>query len=402
MLLRGDVGSSSITCSLRDVSLTIGVDERLVAAWDRAGRLYSLWKDGVLCRRGLNGRIVAKGRREDQRAAELLDGTHADAAVDEAAALARLVLDALDAKRLKWADEPRPALAADLAEALTAAARFTGGAARADAARFAEVYSPIGILPPDQYLALVLQATVGCSFNTCAFCNLYRDPFRIKGPAEFREHIARVREYLGRSIGLRGRSIFLGSANALAVPMAHLLPLFEVMASEPGVAGKGVFAFLDAFSGARKDAADYRRLAALGLRRVYVGLESGHDALLAFVNKPGAVADAIETVHALTAAGVHVAVIVMIGLGGDRLAEAHAADTAVALNSMKLGAGDLIYFSDLVEAPGTAYPRLAADRSIRPLTGAELGEQRRAIRDRLVFEGRPPQIAAYDIREFVY
>jgi radical SAM superfamily enzyme YgiQ (UPF0313 family) len=43
------------------------------------------------------------------------------------------------------------------------------------------IYKPVSILPPDQYLALVVQATEGCSYNECSFCTFYRDrPFRIK------------------------------------------------------------------------------------------------------------------------------------------------------------------------------------------------------------------------------
>ena len=52
-----------------------------------------------------------------------------------------------------------------------------------DISRFHQIYKPISILPPDQYQALVLQATEGCSFNTCTFCALYRDRrFHIKKP----------------------------------------------------------------------------------------------------------------------------------------------------------------------------------------------------------------------------
>jgi radical SAM superfamily enzyme YgiQ (UPF0313 family) len=50
------------------------------------------------------------------------------------------------------------------------AARFTPQTARVDTAHYHRVYQPIGILPPDHYLALVLQPTEGCSFNTCTFC----------------------------------------------------------------------------------------------------------------------------------------------------------------------------------------------------------------------------------------
>jgi hypothetical protein len=402
LVLRGHLGASSVTFSLKDVSLTVAVDEQAVMAWDRAGRLYSTWKDGTTLRRGLNGHVLAKGQSDAAQGTSLLGPVRADAAVDEAASLARRLLKAIEAGPWQWAAPPAPAVLADLRDALDAAARFTARAAVADAARFAQIYSPIGILPPDQYLALVIQATDGCSFSTCTFCDLYQQPFRLKLPAEFAAHMTEVRAFLGRSIGLRGRSVFLGSANALALPMSHLRPVFDAMASEFDTPARGVCAFLDAFSGARKDAADYGALGDLGLRRVYIGLESGDDELLAFVRKAGTSADAVEAVRAIKAGGVHVGVIVMIGLGGDHFAGAHAAGTAAALNAMGLGPGDLIYFSHLVEAPATPYPRLAAGRSIRSLGTKEMARQRQTIQNRLTFAGAPPQLANYDVREFVY
>ncbi len=135
---------------------------------------------------------------------------------------------------------------------------------------------------------------------------------------------------------------------------------------------------------------------------MYIGLESGHDPLLAFVRKPGTAADAIDTVRAVKAAGVQVGVIVMTGLGGERFADGHERETAAAINAMELGEGDLLYFSDLVEVPSTSYPVMAADARIRPLTREERRQQLARIRAGLRFAAAPPQFATYDIREFTY
>jgi len=135
---------------------------------------------------------------------------------------------------------------------------------------------------------------------------------------------------------------------------------------------------------------------------VYVGLESGHDPLLAFVRKPASRNQAVDTVRTIKDGGVSVGVIVMIGLGGQRFAAGHVSDTIAAVNDMRLGPDDLLFFSDLVEVPGTAYPQLAAAEGVRPLSLDERLEQLRAIREGLVFEGKPPQFARYDVREFVY
>jgi hypothetical protein len=61
-----------------------------------------------------------------------------------------------------------------------------------------------------------------------------------------------------------------------------------------------------------------------------------------------------------------------------------------------------VYFSDLVEVPSTAYPLMAADAGVRPLTAAERGQQLHRIRAGLRFDAAPPQFATYDIREFTY
>ena len=80
-------------------------------------------------------------------------------------------------------------------------------ALRDDAARFLAASGPVGILPPDQYLALVVRVTEGCSWNACTFCSLYRDvPFRWKRPDELARpprRAARVLRPLDRLAPLR-------------------------------------------------------------------------------------------------------------------------------------------------------------------------------------------------------
>ena len=71
-------------------------------------------------------------------------------------------------------------------EALHRLVRWDGAALDKDRQRFEQIYTPIGILPPDQYMAVVLQATHGCSHNACTFCTFYRGiDFSIKSPRRF-------------------------------------------------------------------------------------------------------------------------------------------------------------------------------------------------------------------------
>ena len=370
--------------------------------FDYEGRPWNLFIDEVTYQRGLNGKIVAKwidpqtgrGRRwlepEEARALEQKAGTIAGE-LSRAIAIGEAVLPG---------DLPHT-----LGAHLQQAESFAREHVESDIRTYFKVYKPIGILPPDQYLAVVLQATEGCSFNTCTFCSFYRDrPFRVKSGEEFRAHAYAVRAYLGDGLSLR-RTIFLGDANALAAPTQRLLTLMETTREIFDVDRLGgVFAFLDGFSGERKSISDYAALREMGLERVYIGLESGHEPLLRFLNKPGRAKDALDAVRKIKSAGVAVGVIVLLGAGGGKFASGHVRDTIHILNAMKLDRYDQIYFSELIEHEGLDYLKDAYQKELKPLTPEERLAQGEYIEGNLRFDRRrgTPQLSRYDIREFVY
>lgn len=120
---------------------------------------------------------------------------------------------------------------------------------------------------------MVLQATTGCTWNRCAFCSFYQDrPFQKRTPEAFREHIQAVLALLGRGRLLR-RGVFLADGNALALS-EPLLPLLELVRAH--FPGEPVMGFLDLFTGLKKAPSWWERLGGMGLRRVYIGLETGH------------------------------------------------------------------------------------------------------------------------------
>jgi radical SAM superfamily enzyme YgiQ (UPF0313 family) len=387
-----------------------------VVAADLEGRPWRVVDGDWTLRWGLNGRVLAVGRDgAGGRIRQWLEPEAAFARWDVLRGrLAPLFEQAArEPLELGWipsaGEGPPPEGGAEQArEALLRLAGRDGEALRADAADFARVYTPVGILPPDQYLAQVVQLTTGCSFNTCTFCTFYRDiPFRIRTPAELRTHLEEVDRLLGRGSRLR-RSLFLGDANALVVPVPRLLELFEVVTDHyrerlAGGSLDGLHAFLDGFSGARRSADDFRALRERGLRRVTVGLESGHDPLLAWLRKPGASGDVRAAVGAMKEAGLSVALVVLIGAGGRRFAAGHERDTAQLLAALPLEDRDLVYFSEFVALPGSRYGVLAASEEVEPLDREEMQAQRKRIEAAVRPRARGgPRTAVYDIREFTY
>ena len=133
-------------------------------------------------------------------------------------------------------------------------------------------------------------------------------------------------------------------------------------------------------------------------------MESGHDPLLRWLNKPGDAADVLDAVQTLKTAGVAVSVIVMAGVGGATFADAHVRDTVALLNAMPLTSGDLIYLSEFKEQPGSDYARHARLLSVPALSAAQVREQATAIRSGFVAmdSAHPPQFSRYAIDEFIY
>jgi hypothetical protein len=405
MVILGTYGGKSLTLSVKPncVTLSLGGDTGSnVYSYDYTGRLWTAMVSGISYRRGLNGKTVAKwAGNDDIRQRRWLTSGEAEALEDQARIVAFELLQAIESNQTALS-EPLPELGRS---GLLKAASLSAEHYRQDVIQYHNVYKPVGILPPDQYMAVVLQATEGCSFNTCTFCDFYRDrPFRIKHPEEFRQHCEAVSDYLGEGLKLR-RTIFLGDANALVIPMPRLLPLMDIVHQMYDVeALGGIYAFLDGFSGERKSSADFAELARRGLKRVYIGMESGNAQLLQFLKKPGKPGGVLQAVRAMKDGGVDVGIIVLLGAGGLAYSQQHVNDTVTALNAMNLDLNDIIYFSELIESENLSYVKDAYQTDLKPLTSKERIQQADAIEERLLFSeaGGTPHISRYDIREFVY
>lgn len=382
--------------------------------FDRAGRLVGVFRAGRRYRRSLQNEVLEKQsgprRGVSSRLRRMLDAAEVRALVDEAYAFAGTA-----AARVADAPEARAALADS--------ASYDYARLERERADFARLYRPITILPPDQYLALYLQATEGCSHNDCAFCGFYQDRrFHIKTSAEFDAHLRAVRAFFGDGLSMR-RTLFLGDANALVIPQREIVPLFDRLNADlaimpPGLDAparaawqaarpvhfQGVYSFIDAFSTKRKSAQDYAELAGRGLRRVYVGLETGDAGLLRFLGKPNTPDEVIRLVETLKAGGVAVGVIILAGAGGATHAEQHVRETARVVNAMPLDRHDLIYLSELVDYPGSAYSALARAAGLTPLTQPQIEAQMEQLRASFTPRDplNAPRVSYYDIREFVY
>ena len=72
--------------------------------------------------------------------------------------------------------------------------------------------------PPSEANSFLLQATIGCSWNHCTYCAMYRDKqFRVRPIADTLEDIAAA----GHAYGDGVRKVFVMDGDALAMDIDH-------------------------------------------------------------------------------------------------------------------------------------------------------------------------------------
>lgn len=213
------------------------------------------------------------------------------------------------------------------------------------------------IRPPAEAGSILLQLTLGCSHNKCAFCPAYKGKrFAIKPRARVLAALAHARDHLADIL-----RVFLCDGDALILPQERLLEtLSDIRAHLPGVTRISSYANAKALS--RKSAAELAQLRSAGLTTLYLGLESGSDAVLAAMSKWGDVAEHLRQAAKAREAGLRLSVTVLLGLAGadPDASLAHARATGRALSQMDPEQAAALA---LMVAPGTPlHAELAAGR----------------------------------------
>ncbi len=276
-----------------------------------------------------------------------------------------------------------------------------------DAKKFKQIYKwSISIIPPDQYFSIYLVLTEGCSWNKCTFCKFYRDrAYRVKSIDEFKKHLMDVKTFFGRGTESR-KTVFLGDANAINIDQETLISALKEIKKE---FARPVYSFIDAFTTPkRKTENDLKEARMEGLKRVYVGLESGSQKVLSILNKPMRIEDFIEFMTNLKNAGISVSIIIIAGVGGRVLWKEHINSTTDVISKLPLDKNDLIYISPLVKYADLPYAHIEKELDLGALNEDEILVQMRElklkIKEAFSKSGKElvPIVARYDIRESIY
>jgi radical SAM superfamily enzyme YgiQ (UPF0313 family) len=236
------------------------------------------------------------------------------------------------------------------------------------------------IRPPTEAHSLLVRVTENCPWNRCEFCSVYKgERFRVRPMEEVKADIIaargladEVREWAKRAgygVGdiarLNGiiwleddgvKSAFLQDSDSLVVRTEQLAEVIELL-RESFPALNRVCSYVRGKTLSRKRPEELRRLREVGLSRLHVGLETGDDELLAYVNKGATSEEMIEGGKKAVEAGFEVSEYVMPGLGGRERWQQHAQNSARVLNEIN--------------------PRFIRLRSFRPVPGTPMYEKAR-------------------------
>ena len=218
--------------------------------------------------------------------------------------------------------------------------------------------------PPSEAYSLIVQVTYGCSHNRCAFCDMYDDKhFSMRPLEEIFEDFRMARQAYRRV-----ERVFLADGDALMRRTADLVQILDLIYGLFPECER-VTSYASPGSLHAKSEEDLRLLRSKGLTMLYMGLESGCDAVLEKMTKGHTAASIVAAGQKARRCGFVLSVTAISGLGSKELLHEHAIGTAKALSEMN---PEYIGLLTLMVERGTPLERWVREGSFTVLGPADI------------------------------
>ena len=181
--------------------------------------------------------------------------------------------------------------------------------------------------PPSEGRNLIVQATLGCSFNHCTFCSMYKS----------KTYQVRSLDRVCAEINIMANSypqahrVFLADGDALALPTDHLVSLLDHLAARFRNLTR-VSSYATPKNLLDKTPEELALLRKMGLKLVYLGIESGANLVLKRVVKGASQKTHAKAIKRARDAGIKISATVILGLGGRKDWRSHIEGTAELIN----------------------------------------------------------------------
>jgi len=181
--------------------------------------------------------------------------------------------------------------------------------------------------PPSEGNNLIIQATLGCSFNQCSFCSMYRDKTYVQRPLGdiFQDIRTAARQWP------ETHRVFLADGDAFSLPTASLNAILQELRSAfPHLTR--ITCYATPSNILRKPSTELQQLQQLGLKLLYFGIESGSNLILKKITKGATQKSIAQAMIKAHNAGLKISGTVILGLGGTAYWQEHIDGTIALLN----------------------------------------------------------------------
>lgn len=184
------------------------------------------------------------------------------------------------------------------------------------------------VRPPHELQSILLEVTVGCTHDSCRFCNFYRGvPFRVAPLKQIEADLKEAKRFRPNA-----KRIYALGGDPFTLNVRRLKEIGTLIHSYFPRANIGTYARITSIT--PKSVDELRELRALGFNDLVIGVESGDDEALAFMNKGYTSADILEQCKKLEKAGINYYAIFLGGLAGRGNGIRNAENTAAVLNQL--------------------------------------------------------------------
>ena len=182
--------------------------------------------------------------------------------------------------------------------------------------------------PPSEGSSLIIQITLGCSWNKCAFCEMYTSKkFTVRNEIDVFEEIEAFAPYAEQI-----RKVFLADGDPLVLSTPRLLRILEKLKNTfPNLRRISTYASPGNIN--NKTNKDLKSLKNAGLTLLYVGIESGDNEVLEAIQKGETFDSTVAGLNKAKAAGIDCSVMIINGVGGNVFSKQHAINSAKILNA---------------------------------------------------------------------
>ncbi len=184
--------------------------------------------------------------------------------------------------------------------------------------------------PPSEAYSLIIQVTLGCAWNKCAFCEMYsKKQFCLRPEEAIFAEINSLADYASQI-----RKVFLADGNAMVLSFDKLNRLLDKLNTTfPKLNRISAYALPRDIES--KTDEELQILASKGLKLLYIGAESGDDELLERINKGENYSSTSTALQKAKKAGIKLSVMILNGLGGQVYSQQHAINSAKLINEIQ-------------------------------------------------------------------